>query len=90
MDDHSDGDVALQAQAGAQMKFFTPRGKRIALIWLVKLKRLTIFLLPFAMVFWVGLEWGKAIEANRIHNDCKFTNAFRITDTGYACRIGRM
>ena len=72
------------------MKVFTPRGKRIATVWWIKLKRLVILLLPFAMIFWVGLEWGKAIEANRIHNDCKFPNAFRITDTGYMCRIGRM
>jgi len=68
---------------------FTIRAKRLFVVWGVRLRRLALRLLPFALVMWAGVEWGKTIEASRIHNDCKFTNTFRIDYTGYACRIGR-
>jgi len=68
---------------------FTARAKRLALVWGFRLRRLALRLLPFILVMWAGVEWGKTIEAGRIHNDCKFTNTFRIDYTGYACRIGR-
>ena len=68
---------------------FTMRAKRLFVVWGFRLRRLVLRLLPFVLVMWAGVEWGKTIEANRIHNDCKFTNTFRIDYTGYACRIGR-
>ena len=68
---------------------FTMRAKRLFVVWGFRLRRLSLRLLPFALVLWLGVEWGKAIEDARIHNDCKFTNTFRIDYTGYACRIGR-
>lgn len=67
----------------------TARAKRLAIIWTVRLRRFALRTLPFALAIWAGVEWGKTIEAARIHNDCKFTNTFRIDYTGYACRIGR-
>ena len=87
MDDHKNGDSTLQAQA--QETILTIRARRLLVAWARRFKRAVIYILPFAVIFWLGLEWGKAIEANRIHNDCKFTGTFRIADTGYACRIGR-
>lgn len=68
---------------------FTARAKRLFIVWTARLRRLALRVLPFVLVMWLGVEWGKAIEAARIHNDCKFTNTFRIDYTGYACRIGR-
>jgi hypothetical protein len=67
----------------------TARAKRLALVWTVRLRRAALKALPFILVMWAGVEWGKVIEATRIHNDCKFTNTFRINYTGYTCRIGR-
>jgi hypothetical protein len=29
------------------------------------------------------------LEAQRIHQDCKFTSTFRIDYTGYLCKIGK-
>ena len=68
---------------------FTARAKRLALVWGVRLRRFALKAMPFVLVMWAGVEWGKTIESTRIHNDCKFTNTFRIDYTGYACRIGR-
>lgn len=68
---------------------FTARAKRLFIVWTVRLRRFCLKALPLFLVMWFGVEWGKAIEAGRIHNDCKYTNTFRIDHTGYACRIGR-
>lgn len=67
----------------------TARAKRLFIVWVVRLRRFALRTLPFGLVMWAGIEWGIAIEDARIHNDCKFTNTFRIDYTGYACRIGR-
>ena len=67
----------------------TARAKRLALVAAVRIRRLALRLMPFVLTLWLGIHMGEALEAQRIHNDCKFTNTFRIAYTGYACRIGR-
>lgn len=67
----------------------TVRAKRLAIVLLVRLRRFGLKALPFGIVLWAGIEWGTMLEDARIHNDCKFTNTFRINYTGYTCRIGR-
>jgi len=88
MDNHQNGDGVLQDKE--KDSILTVKARRQIIISTRKIKGAVIYVLPFAVIFWLGLEWGKAIEANRIHNDCKFTGTFRIADTGYGCRIGRM
>lgn len=67
----------------------TARAKRLFLVLSVRIRRLSLRLLPFIITFWIGTMWGGRLEAGRIHDDCKFTNTFRIDYTGYACHIGR-
>ena len=67
----------------------TARAKRLALIITVRTRRLALKLLPFLIAGWVGIMWGERLEAQRIHQDCKFTSTFRIDYTGYLCKIGK-
>ena len=67
----------------------TARAKRLLLVATVRIRRLTVRLLPYALAWLLGAHMGEAFEAARIHNDCKFTNTFRIAYTGYSCKIGR-
>lgn len=67
----------------------TARAKRLAAIYSVRLRRLAVRTIPYALALVLGIHMGEAWEAARIHNDCKFTNSFRIAYTGYTCKIGR-
>jgi len=67
----------------------TARAKRLALIVTVRTRRFALKLLPFMLACWVGIMWGERLEAQRIHQDCKFTSTFRIDYTGYLCKIGK-
>ena len=70
-------------------RILTARAKRVAVVATVRVRRLALRLLPFAIAFWLGLMWGTRSEAGRIHEDCKFTGTFRIEYTGYLCKIGK-
>jgi hypothetical protein len=67
----------------------TARAKRLTLVAAVRLRRLSLKMMPFIVAFWIGVMWGSKLEAARIHEDCKFMNTFRIDYTGYMCKIGR-
>lgn len=67
----------------------TARAKRLVAVAAVRIRRLALRALPFLLCVWLGSWLGETWEAARIHNDCKFTNTFRIGYTGYTCRIGR-
>lgn len=67
----------------------TARARRLFVVFLVRFRRVAQKAIPYALILWLGIHWGEAWEATRIHNDCKFTNSFRIAYTGYSCRIGR-
>jgi hypothetical protein len=44
---------------------------------------------PYLLAAFIGAEIGTNFVEARIHNDCKFTNGFRLGTTGYICEIGK-
>lgn len=67
----------------------TMRARRLVAVTSVRLRRFGLRILPYALALVLGIHIGESLESTRIHNDCKFTNTFRIAYTGYACKIGR-
>ena len=65
------------------------RLKRIGIVFFGNLKHLLWKALPYLVAAYVGSVIGTIEAHDRIHNDCKFTNSFRIATTGYTCEIGK-
>lgn len=65
------------------------RFKRLGLIFLGNARALLWKSLPYLVAMYVGSLIGTIDAHDRIHNDCKFTNSFRIASTGYTCEIGK-
>ena len=65
------------------------RLKRIGFLLGGNLKQLLWKALPYLVAAYVGAILGSIEAQDRIHNDCKFTNSFRIATTGYTCEIGK-
>ena len=65
------------------------RLKRLGIILLGNMKHLLWKALPYLVALYVGAVLGSIEAQDRIHNDCKFTNSFRIATTGYTCEIGK-
>jgi len=65
------------------------RLKRLGFIILGNLQNILWKVFPFLVAAFVGAAINTAHVEERIHNDCKFTNGFRIGTTGYICEIGK-
>jgi len=65
------------------------RLKRLGLILVGNLRNLLWIAFPYLLAAFVGSTIGSTIVEERIHNDCKFTNGFRIGTTGYICEMGK-
>ena len=65
------------------------RIKRLGLISLGNFKHLLWKAFPYLIAAFAGSIIGSVSTEDRIHNDCKFTNSFRIATTGYTCEIGK-
>ena len=65
------------------------RLKRLTFIFVGNLRIMLWKGLPYLVAAYVGSILGAIETQDRIHNDCKFTNAFRIGSTGYTCEIGK-
>lgn len=65
------------------------RFKRLSFILLGNTKHLLWKALPYLVAAYAGSVLGSIETQERIHNDCKFTNSFRIATTGYVCEIGK-
>lgn len=65
------------------------RMKRIGFVFFGNMKHLLWKALPYLVAAYVGALLGSIETQDRIHNDCKFTNSFRIATTGYVCEIGK-
>jgi hypothetical protein len=65
------------------------RLKRLGVILLGNIRNILWVAFPFLLSAFIGSGIGVSIAEERIHNDCKFTNGFRINTTGYICEIGK-
>jgi hypothetical protein len=65
------------------------RLKRLGLILLGNMRNILWSAFPYLLSAFIGSVIGSSIIEERIHNDCKFTNGFRIGTTGYICEIGK-
>lgn len=65
------------------------RLKRLCLILMGNIRNILWAAFPFLLSAFIGSAIGTGIVEERIHNDCKFTNSFRIGTTGYICEIGK-
>lgn len=65
------------------------RLKRLCLILMGNIRNILWAAFPFLLSAFIGSAIGTSVVEERIHNDCKFTNSFRIGTTGYICEIGK-
>ena len=65
------------------------RLKRLGLIFLGNTRNLLWIAFPYLLSAFIGAEIGTNLIEARLHNDCKFTNSFRIGTTGYICEMGK-
>ena len=65
------------------------RLKRLTLIFLGNTRNILWKAFPYLLSAFIGSAIGTSIVETRIHNDCKFTNSFRIATTGYICEMGK-
>lgn len=65
------------------------RLKRLGLILMGNARNILWRVFPFLLAALLGSVLGANSIEERIHNDCKFTNSFRINTTGYICEIGK-
>ena len=65
------------------------RLKRLGLIIVGNLQNALWKAFPYVLSAFVGAGISMGHVEERIHNDCKFTNGFRIGTTGYICEIGK-
>jgi hypothetical protein len=65
------------------------RLKRLTMLGLGHLRHLLWKSLPYLVPFFIGMWVGALHEDARIHEDCKYTDSFRINTTGYTCNIGK-
>lgn len=65
------------------------RLKRLGLVILGNLRNILWTAFPYLLSAFIGSSIGAGIVEERIHNDCKFTNGFRIGTTGYICEMGK-
>ena len=65
------------------------RIKRLGLVILGNIRNVLWIAFPYLLAAFIGSEIGSGIIEMRIHNDCKFTNGFRIGTTGYICEMGK-
>jgi hypothetical protein len=65
------------------------RLKRLGLIFMGNARNMLWVMFPYLLAAFFGSTIGAGLAEERIHNDCKFTNGFRINTTGYICEIGK-
>lgn len=65
------------------------RLKRLGLLLMGNLRNVLWRTFPYLLSAFVGSAIGTGMVEDRIHNDCKFTNGFRIGTTGYICEMGK-
>lgn len=65
------------------------RIKRLGLVILGNIRNALWIAFPYLLAAFIGSAIGTSIVEERIHNDCKFTNGFRINTTGYICEMGK-
>lgn len=65
------------------------RLKRLGIVFLGNARNALWIAFPYLLAALVGSAIGSSAIEERIHNDCKFTNGFRIGTTGYICEIGK-
>lgn len=65
------------------------RLKRLGLILLGNIRNILWSAFPYLLCVFIGSAIGTSVVEERIHNDCKFTNSFRINTTGYICEMGK-
>ena len=65
------------------------RLKRLSFVLLGNVRNILWAAFPYLLYVFIGSMIGVNIAEERIHNDCKFTNSFRINTTGYICEIGK-
>jgi len=65
------------------------RLKRLGLILLGNTRNVLWIAFPYLLSAFIGSAIGVSMVEERIHNDCKFTNGFRIGTTGYICEMGK-
>jgi len=65
------------------------RLKRLGLILMGNLRNGLWGVFPYLLAAFLGSVIGAGMAEERIHNDCKFTNGFRLGTTGYICEMGK-
>lgn len=65
------------------------RLKRLGLLTMGNARNVLWSAFPYLVSAFIGSMVGATAIEERIHNDCKFTNGFRIGTTGYICEIGK-
>jgi hypothetical protein len=65
------------------------RLKRLGLVFLGNTRNALWIAFPYLLTAFIGAEIGTNFVEARIHNDCKFTNSFRLGTTGYICEMGK-